>query len=904
MKKILALLALYFLLQAFCYGQSKELQSPKTLQEFFNKHLSAINSGDASQFEEKFESIIGEGVVLEGEHEGWVSKAQLLLDAAGPRFYKFSSDKLIDTLLFRYTQDLRGQNSNSLAACRQVFKEKDVSIGHWPIEQAWDYHPRIDADYSSVRNYTRPGWGEAEREIYREIVNYNPSPQGGQYYQFPDSIATRVLDKISDEHKQVELLLFYLGKLLDQYEPIRTIQIIEGGLPQGIYDLILKSSILRDTSKATYMLTLAKLSADLLDKSFSAYCVSGIGGYLKTSFYDDADLVNKVVRYQVVRSKLYYEQLGLEGVDGAEIETDKLSRIARDFKDLYHVFEADYLNSFNGRTRAWINKSDPVIGKTPEMISQYYLKSLVSALVSKQHVFHERDRFYINEVVYSIAKYRNLAREREQILLESAYLVEKYSRTYSKSQKNQLFLRFVRFFGDFGEVASLKGLRSLNVSVVKDRPIDLFSFTLPTYRTPYRLTLEELDEKSEEVYQKYRQLDFPFPSVIVTYYLDPLVDYARSMNMDRYAFEMIEGEVRYAAKKTGDKIFQGDFLYDRQNRSFESLMAGKAQSEGRAKVKEQDLNKVIDNQGQLLLHLNKQIKLSERRLKEKLNELDRVSSLNDSISSENVNLAYDNQKISFENDSLNDRNEGLWSKNQDLSNKVFLKMQEVYYQWFVIGALLLFLATAIWQFTRAKKAKLRAIESEKRERIQAFTISQIGHLGPDVIEKVRNDFRIQGDDQRLKSLQTLLHTIHRKYHSEKIFFWEEMLIINEYVDLKFSHDGTKYPHDCIELEIPDNSDFVMPTFVLLNIVTNAFKYGLKDLREQFVKIRFEDDKGFYRVVVSNSTINAGNTGGFSTGFKFINEILQYWNKDSSYQVNTKYYDGQYISQYKFSKRPA
>lgn len=204
----------------------------------------------------------------------------------------------------------------------------------------------------------------------------------------------------------------------------------------------------------------------------------------------------------------------------------------------------------------------------------------------------------------------------------------------------------------------------------------------------------------------------------------------------------------------------------------------------------------------------------------------------------------------------------------------------------IIFPLCLFL---VYLLRRNYLQKIKVQKSEARYRILSHTMYQLGHMAPEAINKliveihdkiVSNIFVIK---ERLTALSNLLRKTYDYSLYESITFRDEYDLACQYVDIAYSTgDQKKSPSDLIRCNQDKNPNVVMPTFLMLNAIQNAYKHGyfLNSNKKYPISVYLEKHQAFFSMTIKND-IHQKKTRTDSdkvgTGLVYIKTILESWN---------------------------
>lgn len=203
-------------------------------------------------------------------------------------------------------------------------------------------------------------------------------------------------------------------------------------------------------------------------------------------------------------------------------------------------------------------------------------------------------------------------------------------------------------------------------------------------------------------------------------------------------------------------------------------------------------------------------------------------------------------------------------------------------------AISIIISLAFWQ--QRKKART----SERREKLTSFTVHQICHLAPNVI----NDIKVglnkgEKTHSTLDILEKFLRSFYDQFNKMKhekdqkinpsIPLEEEVRMAKYFIALAKNKESSQsdlfaYADRILKFDYDDVSRIAMPPYCFLNVIVNAIKHGAYSTEDAVINVTMESkDKGYWLLNVNNPPKKEKRGSG--SGLIFINETLKEWNED-------------------------
>lgn len=218
---------------------------------------------------------------------------------------------------------------------------------------------------------------------------------------------------------------------------------------------------------------------------------------------------------------------------------------------------------------------------------------------------------------------------------------------------------------------------------------------------------------------------------------------------------------------------------------------------------------------------------------------------------------------------------------------------------------------------QAKKEALylknRAEKSERNEKLLSETMRQLGHTAPTTIRKVISHISLPPIPYKvLVTLSIVLNSIHQKFRVPSISFKEEARLVNDMISLRYiNRHSIMKPTNQVSYSFSNDENCQIPSFVLLNLVLNAFEHGniWVDPKIGAIRVSLDKNDDWLILKVTNPIFDSDEKlmkdenliRESSTGLKFIKGALEYWNNSEEEFFTTTYENGFFIAECKIKR---
>lgn len=305
--------------------------------------------------------------------------------------------------------------------------------------------------------------------------------------------------------------------------------------------------------------------------------------------------------------------------------------------------------------------------------------------------------------------------------------------------------------------------------------------------------------------------------------------------------------------------------------------------------------------------LNKKIEVLSITLQEKASRISTLDSQIQINTKKNSDLLVNNEQLSKTNNKLQLDSINLEKKNIALStdyHQIMGLLKDTRLVAAVFGVMLIFIVCLSVIFFRQKRkaTKLKSIAeeekkrafdqmhraetSEAREKLLSRTMSQLGHLAPDIqwlLAAKLKKYNLFIADQ-VKTLGTKLREIYlsSSKQSNVSSFENEIRLALELMQIRYQDDYSQASKLTI-LENPQLLKVGVPPMIIFNLISNAYKHGQIAQMDKFgnygkLRITGELTDGYWKMAFENdSPPPKEEDSEAGTGLAFVKFILKEWN---------------------------
>lgn len=298
--------------------------------------------------------------------------------------------------------------------------------------------------------------------------------------------------------------------------------------------------------------------------------------------------------------------------------------------------------------------------------------------------------------------------------------------------------------------------------------------------------------------------------------------------------------------------------------------------------------------------LNKQLSTTKIILTQTTVELllkeKQIIFLNDTLNKKSYQIQIKDSMIDFQEGKLTQLKSDsvtLVLKNREVTKSIEKKKAELaslnakYFRLVILFTLVVILSIVtifLYLLMRKRKKEVevqkeRAEASERKERLLARTVIQLGHLAPRCISSVSSIFSTVSLQYKvLDKLETLLRMFHDNFKMNHITLEQEMKMAQLFLFLRECGQSNALLKRKISFDYNFFRNLTMPIFVLFNVLVNSIEHGEISEKEKTIEVDLDQTEKQTSISVTNPKKQLEKeTQKKGTGLEYIEDILIDWN---------------------------